>query len=132
MPDERNRPRDWPLIHQLLLAAAVGGGSAAFLAVPWPWDLAVPGAVLAGLLVLAASSRGNPYRSHGLQGITRGLRDDLLLAGFLAGVVLLLVSGLVSSSISGQPWLSPPASLAVQGLVVVLGISSLIVPTRPR
>ena len=69
--------RDRPVRHHLLLAVGVGAATAAWLAIPWPWDLAAPATLGAGLVLLARFGRRSPDRTQGSPGFGRALGDDL-------------------------------------------------------
>jgi hypothetical protein len=124
--------RQWPTWHHLLVAALAAVTAVAALATPWPWDLLPLLGLLAGLLVVARFGRWSSYRGQGWRCVANGLIDELVLAGFVTGVLFIVASNLATSVFYGPPWLPAGASLGLWLGVAALGLAAVLLPTRAR
>jgi hypothetical protein len=122
--------RQWPTWHHLLVAALAAVTVVAGLATPWPWDLLPSLGLFAGLLLMARFGRWSPYRGQGWRGVANGLLDEVVLAGFVTGVLFIIVSSLATAIFYGPPWLPAGAALGLGLGVVALGLAAVLVPTR--
>ncbi len=122
--------RGWPTWHYLLVAALSAVALVVCLATTWPLDLLPLASLLASLLLVARFGHWNPYRAQGWRGVAKALRDEILLAGFVAGILFIVLSGLVTGVMTGQPWLPARASVVLRLAVVALGVSAVVVPVR--
>ena len=120
--------REWPTWHYLLVAALSAVALVVCLATTWPLDLLPLASLLASLLLVARVGHWNPYRGQGWRGVAKGLRDEILLAGFVAGLLFIVLSSLVTGVMTGQPWLSAGASVVLRLAIVAVGVSSVVVP----
>jgi hypothetical protein len=101
-----------PVLVAALTALAVVAG----LATSWPWDLVALAGVLAGLVIIARLGH-------------RSLVDELVLAGFVGGVLLLIVSYLATSVFYVPDWLPAGAGLGLRLAVLALGLAAVALPT---
>ena len=124
--------RQWPTLHHLLVGALAAITVVAGLATPWPWDLLPLLGLLAGLLLVARFGRWSPYRGQGWRGVANGLIDQLVVAGFVSGILFIVVSSLATAVFYGPPWLPVGASLGLELGVAALGLAAVLVPTRAR
>jgi polyhydroxybutyrate depolymerase len=124
--------RQWPTWHYLLVAALSVTALVAGLATPWPLDLLPVAGLVGSLLLVARFGRWSPYRLRAGRGVVAGLRDSLLLAAFVSGLMLVVVSSAVPGVLTGQPWLTPTGALALRLGVVVAGVLAVLVPIRAR
>ena len=122
--------RRWPTWHYLLVAALSAVALVVWLATTWPLDLLSLASLLASLLLVARFGHWNPYRGQGWRGLAKALRDEILLAGFVAGILFIVFSSLVTGVMTGQPWLPARASVVLRLAVVALGVSAVVVPFR--
>ncbi len=120
--------RGWPTWHYLLVAALSAVALVVCLATTWPLDLLPFATLLTCLLLVTRFGRWNPYRGQGWRGVARGLRDEILFAGFVVGILFIVLSSLVTGVMTGQPWLSAGASVLLRLAVVALGVSAVVVP----
>ena len=125
--------RQWPTWHHLFVAALAAVTVVAGLGTPWPWDLLPVAGLFTGLLLVARFGRWSPYRGQGRRGVQNGLLDELVLAGFVAGILFIVVSTLLSVALFyGPPWLPAGADLALRLGVVALGLATVLGPNRAR
>lgn len=124
--------RQWPTWHHLFVAALAAATVIAGLATPWPWDVLPVAGVLTCLLLLAWFGPWSPYRGQGRGGVAMGLLDEVVLAGFVAGILFIIVSTLSSALFYGPPWLPARAELALRLGLLALGLATVLVPNRAR
>lgn len=124
--------RQWPTWHHLFVAALAAATVIAGLATPWPWDLLPVAGVFTCLLLMARFGPWSPYRGQGRRGVAKGLLDEVILSGFVAGILFIIVSTLSIALFYGPPWLPARADLALRLGVVALGLATVLVPNRAR
>lgn len=121
--------RQWPTWHHLFVATLTAVIFVGGLATPWPWDLLPVAGLFTGRLLVARFGRWSPYRGQGRRGVANGLLEELVLAGFVAGILFIVVSTLSSVALFyGPPWLPPGADLALRLGVVALGLATVLLP----
>jgi hypothetical protein len=103
------------LLVSVLTAVAVVAG----LATPWPWDLLALAGLVAGLGIIAQVGG-------------RSLVADLVFAGFVGGLLFIVVSSLATSVFYGPDWLPPSAGVALRLAVLALGLATVALPARAR
>jgi hypothetical protein len=120
MTEERQPVRrPWPTWAQLVSVLPVGVAVILFVAIRWPWDLAVIVAVAAYAWLLTALVRRN--RRRGL------LRETVFVFGFLFVALFTVLAGYAAASLP-QPWLPLPV---LGGLAVATVIAGALAVWRP-
>jgi hypothetical protein len=122
----------WPTSHHLFVAALTAVTVVAGLATPWPWDLMPVAGLFTSLLLVARFGPWSPYPGHSRRGLVKGLLDELVLTGFVAGILFIVVSTLSITLFYGPPWLPAGADLALRLGVVALGVATVLAPNRAR